>query len=129
MQDKLHFTQIAWDGGSRAGNEYYRGNLSGSGDPAAACNSMFPELHSRLNPCNNGSRVSYCSRSSNTLARLARNNNIHKKAPYIARTVQPDTAKPPKKPSINNPVLFHPQTTPYKNHKAKRAPIHHKRKH
>ena len=34
----------AWDGNAFPGNEFWRGNLSGSGDPAAACCSTIGEL-------------------------------------------------------------------------------------
>jgi hypothetical protein len=34
----------AWDGNAFPGNEYWKGFLSSSGDPAAACCSMIGEL-------------------------------------------------------------------------------------
>eukprot|EP00092_Neocalanus_flemingeri_P027414 GFUD01029731.1.p1 GENE.GFUD01029731.1~~GFUD01029731.1.p1 ORF type:complete len:504 (-),score=136.68 GFUD01029731.1:143-1429(-) len=46
-QSKLVVAMFAWDGNSYVGNEYWSGNLSASGDPAAACCSNIPEL---LNP-------------------------------------------------------------------------------
>ncbi|MBX3710192.1 MAG: DUF4804 domain-containing protein [Gammaproteobacteria bacterium] len=42
---------IAWDGGSAPGNEYWGRKLSASGDPAAACCSTFGEIsNAMINP-------------------------------------------------------------------------------
>ena len=46
-KSKLVVAMFAWDGNCYIGNEYWSGNLSASGDPAAACCSNIPEL---LNP-------------------------------------------------------------------------------
>ena len=45
--EQLLVATFAWDGNSFAGNEYWLGALSASGDPAAACCSAIPEL---MNP-------------------------------------------------------------------------------
>lgn len=39
---------FAWDGNALPGNEYWKGMLSASGDPAAACSSQIAELHNAL---------------------------------------------------------------------------------
>ncbi|TPX33820.1 hypothetical protein SmJEL517_g03345 [Synchytrium microbalum] len=49
--DKLVVASYAWDGNSFAGNEYWMGSLSGSGDPAAVCCSTIGELQNPwINP-------------------------------------------------------------------------------
>lgn len=44
----LLVTSFAWDSNAFPGNEYWRGMLSASGDPAAACSSTVAELHNTL---------------------------------------------------------------------------------
>ena len=47
-EDKLLVFCYAWDGNAFPGNEFWSGNLSGSGDSAAAACSQIAELHNPL---------------------------------------------------------------------------------
>jgi len=49
---KLLVAVFAWDGNSFPGNEYWRGQLTASGDPAAASACTLPEIQNpMINPC------------------------------------------------------------------------------
>lgn len=63
-QDKLVVAMFAWDGNSYIGNEFWDGMLSASGDPAAACCSLIPELlNPDINPSMRGASLHVASRS------------------------------------------------------------------
>ena len=44
LEDRLLVACYAWDGNAFPGNEFWRGSLNTSGDPAAACCSTIGEL-------------------------------------------------------------------------------------
>ncbi|CAH0714860.1 unnamed protein product, partial [Brenthis ino] len=54
-EGKLLVITYPWDGNAHPGNEFWLGNLTGSGDPAAACSTQVAELHNaHINPAVSG---------------------------------------------------------------------------
>uniref|UniRef100_A0A6B2L486 Uncharacterized protein n=1 Tax=Arcella intermedia TaxID=1963864 RepID=A0A6B2L486_9EUKA len=47
-EGKILFANYSWDGNAFPGNEYWKGAIGASGDPAAACCSTIPELQNPI---------------------------------------------------------------------------------
>lgn len=112
-EGKLLIAMYAWDGCSNPGNEYWKGSLGASGDPAAACCSLIAALqNTRINGDNILNNI--VKRINQFIQKYPKYKDLMEQQNQVPLPVIPvaaSTSTVLTSPSIINPIISEPTPT------------------